>query len=163
MWFKPLTILHIHVRTLCIVGGGDANSPMKVGVAGIASRLRPLPDNANEAECSERLQNKCSHLQSQLEKVIYVTHFNCEYCTILLSDLGLCSGRAITRSSFQVRRQLATEREEFHVKECKMEASLNTAHKTNQELEVCTSSSLSVPHYDRYMYCISLYRGALRH
>ena len=37
----------------------------------------------------------------------------------------------------KVRRQLATEREEFHVKECKMEASLTTAHKTNQELEVC--------------------------
>ena len=40
----------------------------------------------------------------------------------------------------KVRRQLATEREEFHVKECKMEASLTTAHKTNQELEVCSVS-----------------------
>ena len=36
----------------------------------------------------------------------------------------------------RARRQLATEREEFHLKECKMEASLSTAHKANQELEV---------------------------
>ena len=36
----------------------------------------------------------------------------------------------------KTRRQLATEREEFHLKEAQMEVSLNTAHKTNQELEV---------------------------
>ena len=40
----------------------------------------------------------------------------------------------------KTRRQLATEREEFHLKEAQMEISLNTAHKANQELEVPPTS-----------------------
>ena len=43
----------------------------------------------------------------------------------------------------KMRRQLATEREEFHLKEAQMEASIKTAHKANQELEV-NSFSLSL-------------------
>ena len=87
----------------CTLGGSDAGSPVKMGVSCLTPSLRPQLGSTNEGEGRERLQSKCSQLQSELEKM---------------------------------RRQLDTEREEFHVKECKMEASLNTAHKTNQELEV---------------------------
>ena len=38
----------------------------------------------------------------------------------------------------KMRRQLSTEREEFLLKQGKMEDSLSAAHKTNQELEVST-------------------------
>ena len=44
----------------------------------------------------------------------------------------------------KTRRQLATEREEFHLKEAQIEVSLNTAHKANQELEVHHISPLSL-------------------
>lgn len=89
--------------TDCTGTGSEAGSPVKVGVAGL-SRLHPQATISNDTQGGmERLQSKCSHLQSELEKM---------------------------------RRQLATQRDEFHVKECKMEASLNTAHKANQELEV---------------------------
>ena len=53
----------------------------------------------------------------------------------------------------RARRQLATEREEFHLKECKMEASLSTAHKANQELEV-QSSTHSPTHSTHTLSCI---------
>ena len=132
---------HLHMY---VVGGGDAISPVKMGVAGIASRLRPLTGSTNEAEGTEKLQNKCSHLQSELEKVQYSAH----HYSILSVSFDM---RRVMCSLLQVRRQLATEREEFHVKECKMEASLNTAHKANQELEV-SPSLLPSPHSFQVIY-----------
>ena len=81
-------------------GGG---SPVKMGVAGLVQRLHPQGAAPGDAQGVERLQSRCSQLQTELEKM---------------------------------RRELATEREEFHLKEAKMETSLNTAHKANHELAV---------------------------
>ena len=47
---------------------GDASSPVKVGATGT---LRPQSGTTNDAQtvAVERLQNKCSHIQAELEKV----------------------------------------------------------------------------------------------
>ena len=96
------------------IGRGEAGSPVKMGGAGAGLVPRLRPQTSTAEEGG---QGSSQRLQSKLSG--------------LQSELE------------RTRRQLATEREEFHLKEAQIEASLNTAHKANQELEVPLSPTPS--------------------
>ena len=72
---------------------GDASSPVKVGATGT---LRPQSGTTNDAQtvAVEKLQNKCSHIQAELEKVaslhVHVYIYTRTICKKIVLVLRTC-------------------------------------------------------------------------